>query len=129
MGINQLFVRHQAGTEIEQPQTRAVASRSLNTQWIAQRHPEHLHTAANTDNFSAIAQMPQQSRLPTLRTQPSQIMLNVFTTGQYHQISGRKTFSWTHIAKIDLRVCAQCIEIGVIADTRIHRNGDAYTVT
>ena len=62
--------------------------------------------------------MAQQIVFPSLRAQPGEIALNALAAGQHHEVRRGQRLAGSDVAKIDLRMCAQRIEIGVVADAR-----------
>src|SRR3990167_6245573 len=83
---------------------------------------ENLQTAANTQQLAAIAQVLGDSRRPALLTQECQIAANAFRAGQDNQVRGRDGLAGADKGQLDLRMQAQRVEIGMVADPRQYRS-------
>ena len=66
--------------------------------------------------------MPGDSVWPTLLTQKRQVSAHAFRAGQDDQVCRRNRLARPDKGQLDLRVQAQRVEIGVVADTRQHRH-------
>src|SRR3990167_928210 len=120
--ITQLLLRLQHRAEIQKPQPRAGTRCAFQPVRVVNLRAKHLQPAADTQQLAAIAQMLIDSRRPTLLTQKSQIAAYAFRAGQDNQVGRRNGLARADKGQLDLRVQAQRIEIGVVADTWQHRH-------
>ncbi|MNZ90685.1 hypothetical protein D3C78_1096540 [compost metagenome] len=118
----QLLVRLQHGDEIEQAQAIAAAGRAFQPQRVFHPLAEHLQAATNTQHLAAVTQMPGDGLIPATGAQLRQIAAHALGTRQDDQVRRRNRIAWADELQVDLRVQAQRVEIGMVADARQHRH-------
>src|SRR5205085_7852772 len=99
--VAQLLAALEHRLELEQAQSSAAARRAFHTLPVVDRLAEHLHAAAKTDDFSAIAQVANKRLVPSLSAQEVEVGAYVLAAGQQHEIGRRQRLPGADQAHLD----------------------------
>ncbi|MNN33746.1 hypothetical protein D3C81_1475160 [compost metagenome] len=83
---------------------------------------EHLQAATDTDQFATIAQVPFDGLVPAALAQLCQVTAHALGARQDDQVGSRDRLAWTDELQVHLRVQAQRVEVGMVADARQYRH-------
>ena len=125
LDLRQVLLLRELRVEREQPEPLGDAGRALDAMGIADRLPEHLKAATYADDLAAVADVPHHGFCPALRSQPLEIGARVLAAGQDDQVGRWKGLARRCEAQVHLRVGAKRVEVGMVADTRQHRDHHA----
>ena len=123
--IAQLLFRLQHGGVVEQAETRTAARRAFQAVGIVDARAEHLKAAADAEDLAAVAQVAGDGGVPAVLAQARQVGAHALRAGQDDQVGRRYRLAGADELQIHLRVQAQRVEVGVVADARQHRHRHA----
>ena len=120
--IAQLLVFLQRRTERQPAQACTGPGRPLEPERVMHLLAEHLQPAANPQHLAAVAQVPRHRRVPAIGTQVREVTAHAFRARQDNQVGGGNRLARADELQVHLRMQAQRVKVGMVADARQYRD-------